>query len=502
MSASTSAWIPPSPTMTTGPNVRSRTQPTISSTPSERSAIASTETAGGAEPGRPGRRTPRAPPPRPRPEHHAAGVGLVHLPERLEHQREPSRGEGVAELARSRTVRGGGEGDAGVGEQPPRDVVRRVGDRRCRLRQLRRTARRGALDEPGQHGAGPVDVAVHRDPGRAQHGGGRAGREDRVHDHRLVLGRRRRGDRRGRPPARGSCERRPARWSSRRSSRSSAPRPPRRPPSSASTAAGIAHRVAVPRPGEVDRVDHRRAGPRAPRSRWRVPRRAPGCPGRRPSAHRRRRPRGHRRRSARPPGGRASAAGRAAPRAGRPSGWDGRRGRTPPAAQAASTTCEELVIEPVCETALRAAASDRPGESSTTGFPASRRARAAVDEPPAVDDVLGVDRDRARAGVVHARMHQLDHGEVGLVAQRDEPRDPQPALDEQRREVEDQVAALAEHRHLAGGQHGVAELQAGAGVRDARGSWGRRAPLRRPGPGPPPPPRPGRLRPRARRGPR
>ena len=56
-------------------------------------------------------------------------------------------------------------------------------------------------------------------------------------------------------------------------------------------------------------------------------------------------------------------------------GWSTRR--TPPAAQAASTTCEGLVIEPVCDTALRTAASDRPGESSTTGFPAPTRARAA-----------------------------------------------------------------------------------------------------------------------------
>ena len=51
--------------------------------------------------------------------------------------------------------------------------------------------------------------------------------------------------------------------------------------------------------------------------------------------------------------------------------------RTPPAAQAASTTCDGLVIEPVCETALRTAAAERPGESSTTGLPASASARAA-----------------------------------------------------------------------------------------------------------------------------
>ena len=55
--------------------------------------------------------------------------------------------------------------------------------------------------------------------------------------------------------------------------------------------------------------------------------------------------------------------------------------RIPPAAQAASTTCEGLVIEPVCETALRTAAAERPGESSTTGLPARARARAAATKP-------------------------------------------------------------------------------------------------------------------------
>ena len=48
VSPSTSAKTPPSPTMSTGPKRGSRTQPTISSTPASRSAIASTETAGGA----------------------------------------------------------------------------------------------------------------------------------------------------------------------------------------------------------------------------------------------------------------------------------------------------------------------------------------------------------------------------------------------------------------------------------------------------------------------
>ncbi len=88
------------------------------------------------------------------------------------------------------------------------------------------------------------------------------------------------------------------------------------------------------------------------------------------------------------------------------------------------------------------------------------------DERASVDHVLGVDRHRARARVVHAGEHQVDHGEVGLVAHGDEPGDAQPALDEEDGEVEDQVAALAEHGDLPGREHGVAQLQPGAGVGD------------------------------------
>ena len=70
------------------------------------------------------------------------------------------------------------------------------------------------------------------------------------------------------------------------------------------------------------------------------------------------------------------------------------------------------------------------------------------DERPAVDHVLGVDRDRPGVVVVDTGRHQVDHRQVGLVAQRDEPRDTQPAVLQQGGEVEHQVAALAEHRHL------------------------------------------------------
>ena len=69
--------------------------------------------------------------------------------------------------------------------------------------------------------------------------------------------------------------------------------------------------------------------------------------------------------------------------------------------------------------------------------------------------------------MVDARVHQVDHGEVGLVAQRDEARDPEAPLGEQGRQVEDHVAALAEHRHLTGGSTAWLSCRSGAGVGDA-----------------------------------
>ena len=66
--------------------------------------------------------------------------------------------------------------------------------------------------------------------------------------------------------------------------------------------------------------------------------------------------------------------------------------------------------------------------------------------------------------MVDTGRHQVDHRQVRLVAQRDEPRDTEPAVLQQGGEVEHQVAALAEHRHRAGRQHVVGQLQLGAGV--------------------------------------
>ena len=89
-----------------------------------------------------------------------------------------------------------------------------------------------------------------------------------------------------------------------------------------------------------------------------------------------------------------------------------------------------------------------------------------VEEGAAVDDVLGVDGDGPRSLVADARVQEVDDPEVRLVAERDEPGHAQPAVGQESGEVEDQVAALAEHGHVTGGEDGVGQLQPGRGVDD------------------------------------
>ena len=89
-----------------------------------------------------------------------------------------------------------------------------------------------------------------------------------------------------------------------------------------------------------------------------------------------------------------------------------------------------------------------------------------VEEGAAVDDVLGVDGDGPRSLVADARVQEVDEPEVRLVAERDEPGHAQPSVGHESGEVEDQVAALAEHGHVAGGEDGVGQLEPGRGVDD------------------------------------
>ena len=131
--------------------------------------------------------------------------------------------------------------------------------------------------------------------------------------------------------------------------------------------------------------------------------------------------------------------------------------------------------EPVCEAALRTAASVRPGGQQDQRLARVPQCAGSVEEGAPVDDVLGVDGDGARPVVVDAGPHEVDEPQVRLVAERDEAGDPEPAVSEQGGEIEDEVAALAQHRHVAGGQDGVRELEVRSWCRRRRGSWGRRS---------------------------
>ena len=66
-----------------------------------------------------------------------------------------------------------------------------------------------------------------------------------------------------------------------------------------------------------------------------------------------------------------------------------------------------------------------------------------------------------------ARVHEVDDPEVRLVADRDEPGHAQAAVGQEAGEVERQVAALAEHGHVAGREQRRGQLEAGRGVDDA-----------------------------------
>ena len=118
--------------------------------------------------------------------------------------------------------------------------------------------------------------------------------------------------------------------------------------------------------------------------------------------------------------------------------------------QAAAITAASLVREPVCDWAPRAPAVLAPAASTTTGVPASTAAAAASTKPAAVAEVLDVHRDRRGGRIGGAGCDQLDQPDVGLVAQRDEPRDAQPACGEQPVHLDRQVAALAEQRDVPG----------------------------------------------------
>ena len=100
------------------------------------------------------------------------------------------------------------------------------------------------------------------------------------------------------------------------------------------------------------------------------------------------------------------------------------------------------------------------------GFPGGAQLARGGDERTAVAHVLGVDGDGARPLVVGAGQHQVGERDVGLVAERDEARDPETARVQERVDVERDVAALRQNRDGAGVEGVGRELQRRRGVDD------------------------------------
>ena len=146
-------------------------------------------------------------------------------------------------------------------------------------------------------------------------------------------------------------------------------------------------------------------------------------------------------------------------------GWSTRC--APTAAQAASITIEELVSDAGVGGRAAHRGLAAPGRQQDQRLAGVPQRPGGVEEGPAVDDVLGVDRDGPRPVVADARVQEVDDPEVRLVAERDEAGHAQAAVGQEPGEVEHQVAALAEHGHVAGGEYGVGQLEPGRGVDDA-----------------------------------
>ena len=86
------------------------------------------------------------------------------------------------------------------------------------------------------------------------------------------------------------------------------------------------------------------------------------------------------------------------------------------------------------------------------------------DEGSAVDDVLGVDRDRSGVLMVDTDTIRSTTVRSAWLPSETNRETPSASVIQQCGEVEHQVAALAEHRHRAGRQQVVAQLQLCAGV--------------------------------------
>ena len=138
----------------------------------------------------------------------------------------------------------------------------------------------------------------------------------------------------------------------------------------------------------------------------------------------------------------------------------------PASRQAAAITASLETSAPVCEAAPRAPGRRAPAVEQDHGLLGRSRA-GGLDEGPAVGDVLGVDRDRARGLVPGEVLHQVGQADVGLVADRGEAREPEPAALEQHAELDREVARLRDQPDGAGGVVVGRDVELGERVVDA-----------------------------------
>ena len=187
--ARTSVAVPPMPTSTVGPKRGSHVPPTISSTPFRRSAISSTEKAGGSSRSTSrawrvvqrvgGRRRPTTTPP---------ASDLWSRPSALSTYGGRNSPAASLQLVRRANLAGGDERHAGRGERSARRGVvdRRRPGRPWLGHRLDRCAARARQRSAASDGRRVLDRREHRDPVVGEDPAGRRVGEDRLHRHRLA----------------------------------------------------------------------------------------------------------------------------------------------------------------------------------------------------------------------------------------------------------------------------------------------------------------------------
>lgn len=112
----------------------------------------------------------------------------------------------------------------------------------------------------------------------------------------------------------------------------------------------------------------------------------------------------------------------------------------------------------------------RGGSAAARGEQNDRLARrgSRLREGTAVAEVLGVHGDRRGGLVPGAVLDQVDEGDIGLVAERDEPGEAEAVPLHAELEFEGQISALAQQRDTAGREGVRGEMQLGRVVGDAQ----------------------------------